>query len=157
MSAIEAVVVPVREGWREWRSAEVPLGDLEGVHWHQPPGALRPIVHAFVPCSRVRGLFPHRCAEKGTRRLRVCVLKHSVGPSLYAELTRRADRRSAGKRTEPPGGGREIVAGSVRWLLLLSGAALAIGAVVAHRSRDAPVVMGDGEGGAVLHGRGVAA
>src|SRR5262249_52782636 len=48
-------LVPVRCAWNAWRTAEVRLTDLHDIHWFQPPGAPRPLVHAYVDCTKTHG------------------------------------------------------------------------------------------------------
>jgi hypothetical protein len=89
MTVTDDAVVQVRRGWNAWRTAEVRLGDLEDVHWHQPAGAPRAIVHAFVASNTIAGndLRLTRTRE----RVLVCVLKSCTPDSVYTELARRAD------------------------------------------------------------------
>jgi hypothetical protein len=93
MGTIDDRLIEVRGAWNAWRTAEVPVGSLVDVHWAQPAGAPRPMVHAYTFCSDiVTGDIPHDCASTpGTHRLLVCVLKRSVSPPIYAELVRQAD------------------------------------------------------------------
>ena len=90
---IDETLIRVHRDWNGCRSAEVRLGDLEQIHWFQPLGAPRPLVHGFVFCSSiVSGDIPHECYRDGVpHRLFVCVLKKHTILSAYAELTRRAD------------------------------------------------------------------
>jgi len=92
---VSALVV-VQHDWKGWRKAMAPVDRLEAVHWLQPPGAPRPIIHAYVPCTAiVSGDVPHACSEEaGPHRLLVCVLKSHTAPSVYAELVSRAARNA---------------------------------------------------------------
>lgn len=88
------VLVRVHPEWRGWRSAEVPMRNLQELHWRQPPGAPHPMLHGFVSCSDiVTGDIPHDCASgPGRHRLLVCILKRHTVASVYLALTRRADQ-----------------------------------------------------------------
>jgi hypothetical protein len=90
---IDETLIRVHRDWNGYRSAEVRLSDLEQIHWFQPLGAPRPLVHGFVSCaSIVSGDIPHKCGPAdGPHSLFVCVLKKHTVLSAYAELTRRAD------------------------------------------------------------------
>jgi hypothetical protein len=83
----------VQRQWDGWRTTTVRLSDLHDIHWHQPPHAPRPLVHAYVWCSNVSPRdFPHDCVPASApHRVRVCILKIHTPPTLYAELVRRAD------------------------------------------------------------------
>lgn len=85
--------ISVRSAWNGWETAEVALADLEDAHWLRPPGAPRPLVHAFVTCDRFTGgWISHECG--GTpHRLRVCVLRSHTAASAYSQLARQADER----------------------------------------------------------------
>jgi hypothetical protein len=94
--------IRVHGSWSGWRSAEIPLADLEDVHWCQPSGAPHRLVHGFVRCTVApSGELDHHCDGSTPHRVPVCVLKHHVVPSAYAELTRRADAREIGAPTQP--------------------------------------------------------
>jgi hypothetical protein len=83
------LLVVVQRDWNGWRKAMAPFGALQDVHWHQPPGAPRPLIHAFVGCDRiVSGDVPHECtAGTHPHRLRVCVLKCHTPPEAFQLLT----------------------------------------------------------------------
>jgi hypothetical protein len=91
----DALVV-VQRDWKGWRKAMTPLHALENVHWHQPAGAPRPIIHAYVSCADLAsGDVPHECGAAGApHRLLVCVLKCHTAPSVFDELVRRADQHA---------------------------------------------------------------
>jgi len=84
--------VVVQRDWNGWHTASARLGDLEQVHWRQPAGAARPLIHAFVTCSNLlRGDVPHECsAASAPHRLLICVLKSHTAPMVFDELVRRA-------------------------------------------------------------------
>ena len=87
------IVVRIHPEWDGWRSAEVRLADLENIHWLQPAGAPRALLHGFVRCTDiVTGGIPHDC-EPGSRphRLLVCVLKRHAIPTTYEWLVRCAN------------------------------------------------------------------
>lgn len=90
---VDETLIRVHRDWNGCRTAEVRSGDLEQIHWFQPRGAPRPLVHGFVSCaSTVSGDIPHECnRDDAPHRLVVCVLKKHTVLSVYAELTRRAD------------------------------------------------------------------
>lgn len=89
---IDETLISVHREWNGCRTAEIRLRDLQEIHWFQPPGAPRPLMHAYVSCaSIVSGDMPHDCDRSGgPHRLLVCVLKKHTLPSAYMELTERA-------------------------------------------------------------------
>src|SRR5688572_11568861 len=89
----EKMPIFVRREWDGWRTAEVRLGDLQNIHWFQPRGAPRALVHGYISCASITaGSIPHNCELSGRpHRLLVCVLKRHSPPSVYAEIARRAD------------------------------------------------------------------
>jgi hypothetical protein len=89
----ERTEIVVQREWNGWRTARVRVNDLEDVHWLQPPGAPRPIIHAYVPCTAIQsGEVPHDCREASApHSLLVCVLKSHVAPSIFEQLSRCAD------------------------------------------------------------------
>lgn len=104
LNANEARLVPIRDAWNAWRTAEVRLGDLQEVHWFQPVGAPQRLLHAYVLCSTfVSGDIPHDCNRAGRmpHRLRVCILRKCATPSVYRELARRAQEGEARAIDEP--------------------------------------------------------
>ena len=90
-------LVVVQRDWKGWKKAMAPLQSLQNVHWHQPHGAPRPIIHAYVSCADLAsGDVPHECSAVGApHRLLVCVLKCHTAPSVFDELVRRAEQRSS--------------------------------------------------------------
>jgi hypothetical protein len=134
-------VVQVRDAWRGWRTAEVDVNDLEDIHWWQPPGAPRSIVHAYVLCTKLRGDIPHGCTSKWRpHRLRVCVLKRCVAPSVHYELARHADNRqnvpSVEARTRQrvlTRAGRETAGLFRSWLWVAAGGSLVLAVMLARR------------------------
>lgn len=81
--------IHVRNTWNGWQGAEVRVDDVKDVHWSQPAGAPHRMLHGYVLCTQTRGRIPHEC-DTTPHWLRVCVLRHCVSPSAYAELARRA-------------------------------------------------------------------
>jgi len=81
------------------------LGDLQELHWAQPAGAPRALLHAYVSCARIpAGDLPHDCERSlGPHRLLVCILKGHSPASVYAELECRAVMRpmASGARPSP--------------------------------------------------------
>jgi hypothetical protein len=88
----DALVV-VQRDWMDWRTAMVRLTDLEDIHWSQPSGAPRPLVHASVCCDKViSGEIPHEChLTPRPHSLVICVLKSHTSRCIFEELARRAD------------------------------------------------------------------
>lgn len=93
MRRADNLLISVTTDWNDWRSAHARLGDLRDVHWHQPKGAPRSMVHAYVSCADiVGGNFSHNCDQlSAPHRVRVCVLRSHNMPSVYAEVARGAD------------------------------------------------------------------
>jgi hypothetical protein len=91
----ELTLICVQLEWNGWRTAEVRLSDLQDIHWWQPSGAPRALVHGYIWCAgRTVGAIPHDCERSaGPHRVLVCVLKKHNPPSIYAELVRRAAER----------------------------------------------------------------
>jgi hypothetical protein len=88
----EEALVPVQLEWNAWKVAEVRFGDLEDIHWLQPSGAPRPLLHAFVRPAKVAcvSLPNHPDADVMPERLRVCVLKCHTIAETYLALASRA-------------------------------------------------------------------
>jgi len=87
----DEMLVPVRCAWNAWQTAEVCLADLQNIHWYQPPGAPRPLVHAYVECTKTQGQIAHDCrTTPAPHRLLVCVLKRHAAAPAYLELVRLA-------------------------------------------------------------------
>src|SRR5688572_13991907 len=85
------LLVPVQLQWDGWRTAEVPLAALHDIHWFQPPGAPRPMVHAYVSAATLPDTAPPlRHAGETTQLLRVCVLKHHTPSTVYDTLSKQA-------------------------------------------------------------------
>ena len=84
--------VVVQDAWNGWRTAMVMLDDLEDVHWFQPNGAPRPLIHAYVRCTKVQsGNLRHVCeGSAGPHLLLVCVLRSHSAQQVFDELARRA-------------------------------------------------------------------
>ena len=68
----------------------ISIDDLEDVHWYQPQGAPRPIMHAYVRATRVpRQLLQDSGLASSPERIRVCILKcHTMAKAYDALLTR---------------------------------------------------------------------
>jgi len=98
-------LVPVRCAWNAWRTAEVRLTDLHDIHWFQPPGAPRPLVHAYVDCTKTHGEITHDCrTTPPPHRLLVCVIKRQAPSNAYEALVRLAAPGHIGhpEATQPP-------------------------------------------------------
>jgi hypothetical protein len=93
--AVEGSLVVVQREWNGWRTALTRLVDLEHVHWLQPSGAPRRLIHAYVPCTKLQsGNIPHECDEPSApHRLLVCILKCHTAPGVFEALSRDADDR----------------------------------------------------------------
>jgi hypothetical protein len=92
MADFHDAVIRVQREWNAWRTAEVSIDDLEDIHWRQPAGAPHPLLHAYVPRARIAERdIPHDFpGTPEPHRMRVCVLKRHLVPSVYAEIERRA-------------------------------------------------------------------
>jgi hypothetical protein len=86
----------VERAWDDWRVAEVLLADLHDLHWRQPSGAPRALIHGYISCSSiVAGSISHDCDHSTCpHRLLVCVLKKHCAPSVYAFIAQCADARA---------------------------------------------------------------
>ena len=94
MHARNEPLISIQREWNDWRTAQVPLSALQNVHWFQPSGAPRPLVHGFVSCGDLlTGTIPHECEGTPSHRLRVCVLKCHTAQDVYADIARRADEQ----------------------------------------------------------------
>jgi hypothetical protein len=104
MSTEDAWLIRVHHEWNECRSADVRLGDLQNVHWFQPLGAPRPMVHGYISCaSIVRGDIPHECGRSNAPHwLLVCVLKRHTIPAVYLGLAQRADAQKTSRGAARP-------------------------------------------------------
>lgn len=74
-------IVYVRRQWNDWRTGEVALSRIEGMHWDQFSGGIcapapRPFIHGYVWCDQVVGEIGHSCSH-GPRphRIKVCLVK----------------------------------------------------------------------------------
>lgn len=96
VEAIEGAIVAVQSEWNSWRTGMVRAAHLQNVHWAQPRGAPRPLVHAFVSCDRLQsGQIEHHCElTPPPHRLLVCVLKSHTQSSIFEALARQADAAS---------------------------------------------------------------
>jgi hypothetical protein len=91
----EDTCVSVQREWDGWQSADVRVGDLEDIHWWQPPRAPRPLLHAYITLSKLGDIAWAGVTEAAaTTRLLVCVLKSHTPPDTYTALA----SRSAGWR-----------------------------------------------------------
>ena len=100
-AASASTLVVVQRDWSGWRKAMTPMAALENVHWHQPAGAPRPIIHAYVSCRDLTsGDIAHDCADQAAHRLLVCVLRQHTAPSVFGALVERAN---AGRSRAPSG------------------------------------------------------
>jgi hypothetical protein len=83
--------------------------DLEDIHWFQPKGALRPLIHAYVRCTTLlSGDIPHDCPSTATpHRLHVCILKRHTADSVFELLSRLASESA--RRIVPVVGSRPVI------------------------------------------------
>jgi hypothetical protein len=90
-------LVVVQREWNGWRTATVRVADIEDVHWWQPPGAHRPLIHGYVWCDRfLPGGTLHGCdPDSAPHRFRICVLKAHALIGTFAELSLRASAADA--------------------------------------------------------------
>ena len=82
----------VQRQWSDWQTATIRLDDLEDIHWRQPAGAPKPLIHGYVQCTHILSgrLCPDVPVSTHPHRLLVCVLKSHTAPGVYVELTIRA-------------------------------------------------------------------
>ena len=75
MSTVQSAtrVIRVQREWNGWEIVDVPIDELRNIHWFQPVGAPRPMVHGFLA------------------DVRVCILKKHNPPDLYQEVQEKAD------------------------------------------------------------------
>ncbi len=81
--AEEQITVSVRRQWNDYRTLNVPLGDLWDFHWRQVSGGVgqrlpRPFLHARMWCSSIPegSDFPHSCLRgPPPHAILVCVCK----------------------------------------------------------------------------------
>jgi hypothetical protein len=92
MRPCDGLQVSITAPWNDWRSALVRLDALSEPHWYQPPGAPRPLLHAYVGCASIGGgHLTHVCeAASAPHRILVCVLKCHNTLAVYDELASRA-------------------------------------------------------------------
>jgi hypothetical protein len=91
-SADHRTLVVVQPEWNGWRTAVARMVDLEDIHWFQPKGAIRPLIHAYVRCTTLlSGDIPHECSSTGIpHRLHVCILKRHTSTWVFEMLSRLA-------------------------------------------------------------------
>jgi hypothetical protein len=92
MSFTEDTLIPVQREWNGWRLAEVRIKDLLDVHWFQPPGAPRALLHGYVSPSTVVSGDLVQPGGEGVERLLVCVIKCHTAAPIYTALAARADQ-----------------------------------------------------------------
>lgn len=123
-----AFPVTVQCAWDGWQTATVQASDLEQLHWRQPEGAPRPLVHGYVKCTQLlAGTIAHACNQASRpHRVLVCVLKSRTLPLTFAQLARLAD--SGGQM--PARDVEEVSGSSHRARTALIASALAAGAAL---------------------------
>ena len=91
--------ISVRLHWDSWQAVNVAVEDLEEIHWAQPSGGPRELLHGYVSCARISpGALPHDCKPSdGPHKLLVCILKGHTPAIVYAELECRAALRVIGR------------------------------------------------------------
>ena len=93
MSVTNETLIPVQREWNGWRLAEVRFKDLQDVHWFQPPGAPRALLHGYVsPSTVVSGDLVEQRNGEAPDRLLVCVIKCHTAAPIYTALAARADQ-----------------------------------------------------------------
>jgi hypothetical protein len=104
MTTIHDDLVRVQTDWKDWRTVEVRLRDVTGLHWSQPAGAPHALLHGYILCtSIVSGELPHRCDESSApHRLLVCALKRRTPLAIYAVLALQADAARSAMVPPPP-------------------------------------------------------
>jgi hypothetical protein len=92
-SVDQEALVPVQQAWNGWRIAHARLRDLEDIHWFQPPGAPRLLLHAYLSAASIvaGSLVDAGEAAQLPERLLVCVIKCHTTPATYSTLATRAD------------------------------------------------------------------
>jgi hypothetical protein len=80
----ERAEIAVQREWNGWRTAMVRVTDLQDIHWLQPNGAPRPLIHAYVSCTKIQsGDISHDChSTSPPHSLLVCVLKSHAAPCV---------------------------------------------------------------------------
>jgi hypothetical protein len=88
----QPILVVVQRAWSDWRTAVVHVAELEEIHWFQPAGAARPLLHAYIWCDKiVSGNLSHDCLNSTSpHRLLICLLKSRTAPCVYEALAERA-------------------------------------------------------------------
>ena len=88
--------VSVQLEWNGWQSADVRVDDLENVHWWQPPGAPRALLHAYVMSAKLNTgeVGSTNANDSLQQRLLVCVLKSHTPPATYNALVSKSAPRS---------------------------------------------------------------
>jgi hypothetical protein len=84
--------VSVQREWDGWQSADVRVGDLEDLHWWQPPRAPRPMLHAYITSAKLVDSAWRAASADSAARLLVCVLKSHTPPDTYIALASRSAR-----------------------------------------------------------------
>ena len=89
-------LVPVLRSWNGWRTAQARAEDLEDIHWFQPLGAPKDLLHAYVsPSKLVSGSLSEIIDEAASpERMLVCVLKSHTSGTVWMALANRARRPS---------------------------------------------------------------
>ena len=92
----DQALVPVQRSWNGWRTAEARAVDLEDIHWFQPLGAPKDLLHAYIsPSKLVSGSLSEVIDEATSpERLLVCVLKSHTCDIVWLALANRARRAS---------------------------------------------------------------
>jgi hypothetical protein len=87
-------LISIQREWNGWRTAQVRLSALESIHWHQPSGAPKPLLHGYVSCEEIlAGDIEHQCQGQPHHRLLVCILKSHTCCSIYETLANRANEQ----------------------------------------------------------------
>ena len=89
-------VICVQSTWNGWQTAMIRLGDVEDLHWWQPPGAPRPLAHGYIHSADILSGHITDLRESASSRHLVCILKRHTASAVYAEIVRRSDQRTRG-------------------------------------------------------------
>jgi len=84
--------VNIRRQWNDWRTAEVELCSLSGLHWDRYSGGVnaptpRLFIHGYVMCDEYEGDLVHSCAHgKGPHKIKVCIVQKDNDPNVFATV-----------------------------------------------------------------------
>jgi hypothetical protein len=82
----------IRRQWNDYRTAEVELSRIEGLHWDIVSGGVRapspqPFVHGYVKCTDVIGDIAHSCSHgEAPHTIKVCIVKKDNDPKIWQKI-----------------------------------------------------------------------